>query len=253
MAAEPPAPNPPTPLGGDGSFSQAVAEQFSLSAGIGGVRGVIESVVPYTVFSLVYVVTKDLQTSIVWALVPAVVLVVWRLIARETVQQALSGVLVIVIGALLAHWTGDAVQFFLPTILKNVGLAALYLVSILAGWPLVGVVVGPLTGELFAWRDDRPRLRAYRRATWLWVGLFLVRVAVQLPLYLADQVSLLGVLNGLVLGLPLYGFTIWLTWLVLRPVPLARTPEQRTADAAERTADGVERPADAAESPERLP
>jgi hypothetical protein len=207
---------------GGGKLAQAGAADFDLAASLGGVRGVVESVLPYTVFSVVYGLGADLQWSIISALVPVVVLVVWRLIAGESLQQVISGAFGIVLGAYLAHRTGNAADFFLPSIIKNIGFAALYAGSILIRWPLIGVVVGPLTGEMFAWRDDPRRLAAYRLATWLWVGLFLVRLAVQVPLYLTGQVTLLGTLNGLVLGLPLFALTIWLCWLVLKPVPLAK-------------------------------
>lgn len=248
MAADhDPAVGGPAPAPRVSKVAAAAAPQFDLAASIGGVRGVIESVLPYTVFSLVYAVTKDLQTSIVVAMVPVVVLVIWRLIARETLTQAISGALVILFGAWWANHTGDAKDFFLPNILKNAGFGVGYLISILVRWPLVGVVIGPVTGEMFAWRDDPRRLRAYQWATGLWVGMFAVRVAVQLPLFLTDQAALLGLLNGLVLGIPLYVLTIYLSWLVLRPVPLARTPDQRTADSAEHTAEATERTAESAE------
>lgn len=217
------------------------AQEFSLAASIGGVRGVIESVLPYTVFSLVYALTEDLQVSIIAALVPVIVLVIWRLIARETLSQAISGALVIALGAYFAQRTGSAVNFFLPNILKNAGFAVAYAISIMVRWPLIGVVVGPVTGEMFAWRQDRPRMIAYQRATWFWVGLFVVRLAVQVPLYLADNVALLGTLNGTVLGIPLFALTIWLSWLVLKPVPLAKPTAERTAEATERTAVATER------------
>ena len=218
MAAEPPR----SGLGQPGRFGQVGAQEFSLQASVGGVRGVIESVLPYTVFSLVYAVTKDLQTSIIGAAVPLAVLIVWRLIARETLTQAFSGVLGIALGAYFAHKSGKAADFFLPNILKNLGFGALYAISNLARWPLIGVVIGPMTGEMFAWRDDRPRYIAYWWATWIWVGLFLVRLGVQVPLYLADNATLLGTLNGLVLGIPLFALTIWLSWLVLKSVPLTK-------------------------------
>jgi hypothetical protein len=240
MAVEPESPAPTRRVS---KVSGVAAPEFSLAASIGGVRGVIESVLPYTVFSLVYALTKDLQTSIIASLAPVVVLVIWRLIARETLSQAISGALVIALGAFFAQRSGSAVNFFLPNILKNAGFAIVYLVSILVRWPLIGVVVGPVTGEMFAWRHDRARLSAYQVATWLWVGLFVVRLAVQVPLYLAENVTLLGTLNGTVLGIPLFVLTIWLSWLVLRGVPLAKTPEQRTAEAAERTAAATERTA----------
>jgi hypothetical protein len=251
MAAEPAAEQPQAAPLRMGKVGGVAAEEFSLAASIGGVRGVIESVLPYTVFSLVYAFTKDIQTSVIAALVPVVVLVIWRLIARETLMQAFSGAFVILLGAYLASRTHSAANFFLPNIYKNLGFGLAYLVSIVVRWPLIGIVVGPITGEMFAWREDRRRLTAYQRATWIWVGLFAVRLAVQVPLYLADNVTLLGLLNGTVLGIPLFALTIWLSWLVLKSVPLAQTPEQRAAEATEGTA--AELVADAAEDAARNP
>ena len=228
MAAEPAEPGSPPTL--TGRLGQAGGQEFSFQASVGGVRGIVESVLPYTIFSLVYAVTKDLRTSVLAAAAPLVVLVIWRLVARETLTQAISGVLGIALGAYFAHRSGKAADFFLPNILKNLGFAALYAVSNLVRWPLIGVVLGPMTGELFAWRDDRRRYAAYWWATWIWVGLFLVRLAVQVPLYLADNATLLGTLNGLVLGIPLFALTIWFSWLVLKSVPLAKPPAEQTRD-----------------------
>jgi uncharacterized protein DUF3159 len=205
-----------------GKLAQAAAPSFDLAKTIGGPRGIIESVLPYTVFSIVYGPTSNLRWSIIAAAVPVVVLVVWRLIARETLQQVVSGALGIALGAWLAQRTGNAADFFLPSIFKNIGYGAAYAVSNLVRRPLVGVVIGPLTGEMFAWRQNRSRYSAYWWATWVWVGLFAVRLLVQVPLYFADQVTLLGTLNGLVLGIPLFALTIYLSWLILRNVPLAR-------------------------------
>jgi hypothetical protein len=205
-----------------GRLGQAAAAEFDLAASVGGVRGVIESVVPYTVFSIVYAITKDLRTSILAAAAPLVVLVIWRLVVREPLTQAISGVFGIAIGAWFAHRSGRAADFFLPNILKNAGFAAVYAISILVRWPLIGVVIGPVTGEMFEWRTNRPRYAAYRSATWVWVGLFLVRLGVQIPLYVHNDPTLLGTLNGLVLGIPLFAITIWLSWLILRSVPLVK-------------------------------
>jgi hypothetical protein len=207
-----------------GGLSQAAAAEFDIAASIGGVRGVIESVVPYTVFSIVYAITKDLKPSIIAAAVPLVVLIIWRLIARETLSQALGGVFGIALGAWFAHKSGKASGFFLGSIFKNIGFTAAYVISIVVRWPLIGVILGPLLGEMFEWRQNRPRYVAYRWATWIWAGLFVVRLAVQVPLYLANNAVLLGLMNALVLGIPLFAITLWLTWLVLRTVPLAKPP-----------------------------
>ena len=74
-------------------LKQAIAEQFSLQAAIGGPRGLAESILPMTVFSIVWAFTHDVPRSVLAALVPSVVLAGWRLVAREPLTQALSGVL----------------------------------------------------------------------------------------------------------------------------------------------------------------
>ena len=84
------------------------------------------------------------------------------------------------------------------------------------------MIVGQLDGEGNQWREDPVRVRAFVRATWLWAGLFLVRLAVQLPLYLAGAVVALGIART-AMGLPLFGLGLWLTWRLVRrntpPVP----------------------------------
>ncbi|MFI7589237.1 DUF3159 domain-containing protein [Spongisporangium articulatum] len=237
---------PAAPQGGVGQLG---AEHFDLGKSVGGPRGLIESVLPYAVFSIVYGVTRDLRPAIYAAVVPVVVLAVWRLVRRESLMQAVSGVIGVLIGAYAAQRTGNAANFFVPTIIKNIGFALVYAVSALVRWPLLGLVVGsmmsatgmqeklkqekerpagsegadepePSLGEMFAdmvtWRKDPALLTAYTWATWVWVGMFAVRLAVQVPLYLADQVTLLGLLNGLVLGVPLFALTLYLSWLILR-------------------------------------
>jgi len=203
-------------------MAQAAAAQFSLSDVVGGVRGLLESVVPFAVFSGAYAITHELRPSIIAALVPAVLLALWRIVAREPLTQAISGVVGIGIGAWIASRTGNASDVFVPGILKNTASALVCAISALVRWPIVGLLIGPVTGELLAWRKDGARLAAYRLVTWIWVAMFLVRLAVQVPLWLADQTVLLGTLNAFVLGLPLFGLTVWLSWVVLRRVPPAR-------------------------------
>jgi hypothetical protein len=211
-------------------MAQAGAAEFSLSEAVGGVRGLLESVVPFAVFSAVYAITDELRPSIIAALVPAALLALWRIVAREPLTQAISGVVGIGIGAWIASRTGNASDVFVPSILKNSASAAVLLVSILVRWPLVGLVIGPVTGEMTAWRQVPARYKAYVLVTWIWVAMFAIRLAVQIPLWLADQTVLLGTLNAFVLGLPLFGLTVWLSWLVLRRVPPAK-PAPKDEDA----------------------
>ena len=204
-------------------LAAAVGEQFSLQASVGGVRGLLESVLPLTVFSVVYGVGHDLRGSVIAALAPAVALAIWRLLAREPVTQAVSGLVGLAIGAYLAFRTGRPETLFLPSIIKNAAYGGGYALSILLRWPLVGVVLGFMLGEQLHWRAVPQRARVYAWATWLWVGVFAVRLAVQVPLYLAGRAEALGVVN-IPLGLPLFGLAVWLTWVLVRRVPVAHPP-----------------------------
>jgi len=200
-------------------LAQAGAQDFSLAASIGGAWGLAEAVLPLTVFSVVYGFGRDLRVSLVAALVPSVALAVRRLLLRQSLAQSFSGLIGVALGAVLAVRSGRAEDFFLPSIWKNLGFTALYAVSALVRWPVVGVVLGPLLGEWWAWRAVPERRRAYQRVTWLWVGMFAMRLAVQVPLYLAEKAAVLGAAN-VPLGLPLFGVVVWLSWLMLRRVPV---------------------------------
>src|SRR3954467_13904000 len=137
-------------------LKQAIAEQFSLQATIGGPRGLAESILPMTVFSVVWAFTHDVPRSVLAALVPPVLLAGWRLVAREPLTQAVSGVLGIALGAGIALYTGPPQGFFIPGILKNVGFGAVYAISALVRWPLIGVLLGFTLGEDLNWRRVRP-------------------------------------------------------------------------------------------------
>jgi hypothetical protein len=202
-------------LPGRGGLAQAIAEEFSAQASLGGPRGLLEAVLPLTVFSVAYALTGNVLACVVAALVPAAALSFWRLLAREPIVQALSGVLVLALGGYIAVRTGRAENLFVLQLLKNIGFAVVLMVSVLVRWPLIGVFLGLLRGEDGRWRSDPGRLRVYTRATWVWTGMFGVRLAIQLPLWLTGQAALLGLVN-IPLGLPLYVGVLWITWRLVR-------------------------------------
>jgi hypothetical protein len=210
--------------GSQAGLAQAIGEQFSLQASVGGVRGLVESVLPVAVFSVVYAMTKDLGPSAWGALGVSVLLVLVRLLSRQPVSQAVSGMFGVLVGVLVAFATGRPVDFFLMTILKNVGLMLFYLGTLVVGWPFVGVMLGFLLGEQTHWRQVPERRRVYALATWVWVAMCLIRLTVEIPLYLADNVEGLGAVS-VPLGLPLYGTVLLLTWVLVRRVPVARPDE----------------------------
>lgn len=196
-------------------------------AAIGGVRGVFEAVVPSLVYIVLFVFTNDARLS---ALVPgglAVLLILVRLVRREPVASALSGMLGVGIAVLITLITGRGVDYFLSGFVINIIWGIGLFISIVVGWPAVGLIIGMLRGDMRAWRRDT-RLR--RTATWLtvlWLGLFVARLAVQLPLYLSEQVEALGVAR-IAMGVPLFALVIGATWLGIRR--LGKTSDEQIAE-----------------------
>ena len=191
---------------------------------LGGKKGLFDSGIPALVFLIVFNLRDDVRDAAFVALALSGLITVIRLIKREKLQNAISGIVGVLICYLLVRSTGKAEDFYLPGLFINAGYGALYLLTNLAGWPIIGVVLGPLLGEDFHWRKVSERKRVYLLAGWLWVGLFLSRLLVQLPLYLAGNVNALGVAR-LVMGYPLFIACAWGTWLVIKRVPVAKKPE----------------------------
>jgi hypothetical protein len=207
-----------------------LVEELELRDAIGGLRGVVDSGLATTAFLVVYAVTGRQMAPALWAAVAAtVVLLVVRLVRREPLRQALSGVFVVAVSAVVAAATGNAANFYLLGILLQAAYAVGYLVSLVLGWPLLGVMVGPLLGEGFRWHDDPPRRRAYWWASWIWFVVFAVRLVVFVPLYLNDSVITLG-LAKLALGWPMFAVAALLSWLVLRRVPPSVAAETHETD-----------------------
>lgn len=200
-----------------------LGEDFSVLDAMGGVRGLVESVAPGVVFVAVYVATSALTPALLAAVGATLLAVVARLVQRTPVTQALAGVLGVAVGVFWAWRTGDAQDYFAYGLWTNAAYGVACLVSILVGWPLVGLVVGLLRGEGTGWRADRVLRTRYTWATWLWVGMFGLRLAVQVPLFLGASVGWLGTAR-LVMGVPLWALTLWVTWLLVRTPGSSRAP-----------------------------
>ncbi|MPV88545.1 DUF3159 domain-containing protein [Georgenia ruanii] len=207
-------------------MSQILGEDFSVAGAVGGVRGLVEAVAPGLVFVVVFIATGALVPPLVASLAVAVLAMIVRLAQRTAVTQAAGGLVGVLIGVVWAWRSGAAENYFAMGLWTNAAYAVALLVALVAGWPAVGVVVSLLKGEGFAWRKD-PALLARRRrfviATWLWIGMFLLRLAVQVPLYLDASVAWLGTAR-IVMGVPLWALTLWATWVLVREprAPAAR-------------------------------
>lgn len=186
---------------------------------VGGPWGMAETALPAVAYVVAYTASgQETNVAAGVAVALALVLAVVRLAKRESPRHALSGLVGVAFAAFIAARSGKAENFFLPGLLLNLAYGSAFLISIAVRWPLVGVIVGQLDGEHKGWRDDPRRYRAFARASWLWAGLFGVRLAVQLPLYLASAVVALGIART-AMGVPLFALGIWLTWLLVRRMP----------------------------------
>jgi hypothetical protein len=149
------------------------------------------------------------------ALGAGVVVCAIRLARGRRPAAGLAGLLGVAVAVLVALYTGRAVDFFLLQIVSNAASALAWSVSIAVRWPLLGLVVGAALGQRTRWRRDPDLLRGYRRASWVWVGQYLLRLAVFIPLYLAGAVYALGIAR-VALTWPLVMACIALSWPVLR-------------------------------------
>lgn len=188
----------------------------ALGSALGGPLGVAESVLPAVVFVVVVTATgQDITAAAISALGVAAALTLARLVRRQTPVYAVTGVLGVAVAGYIASRTGRPQDFFLPGLLANLAYAGAFLVSIAVRWPLLGVIVAGASGRGMEWREDPVRRRAYTRASWVWVCLFTLRLAVQLPLYLAGALVALGTAR-VAMGVPLFAVGAWLSWLLVR-------------------------------------
>lgn len=173
-----------------------------LSTALGGRRGVVESAIPTIVFTLSWLISHELKTSLIVGVGSAVVLLAARLIQRSNPQFVLNALVGIGIAALFASRSGEAKDVFLPGILYNGGYAVVMVFTILIGWPIVGFMVGSVTGDPTAWHADKAMVTLCSRLTWLLALPCVLRVLVQYPLWAGDHVALLAT-SKIILGWPL--------------------------------------------------
>lgn len=218
---------------GDGEFGRQVAAAAERSGlglargetltgrdllgALGGVRGLAEAILPGLVFLVVYTFTRELVPSLAASLGLAVAFTIVRLARRSSPTQAIAGLIGVAASAALALWTGRAEDNYVLGFYTNAAYGLALLISLLVGWPLLGLIVGFLMGDGIAWRSDRRKLRAMQLLTLIWLGLFVARLVVQVPFYFAGNVEALGAMR-LLMGVPLYALVLVFSWLVVRVV-----------------------------------
>lgn len=202
-----------------------MSDQKKILAALGGKKGILDSGVPSLVFLISFNVSKDLPKASVAAIGVALVLTIFRLARKDTLQHVISGLIGVAFCAFLARKTGSAENYYLPGLITNLVYGSVYTVANLLGFPILGLMLGPILGENLNWRKVEARRRAYIKASWLWVGLFAARLIVQYPLYKSGNLTALGSAR-LAMGYPLFAAVAWGSWLILKNTPTAIAPDK---------------------------
>lgn len=197
-------------------------EDFSVYEAIGGVRGMVESVLPGLLFVVMFVATRELKWTVIASGALALVQVAIRLVTRQSFLGALTGLLSVAICLVWAWLSKDARNYYLPGFLINIFWIVLLSATVLVKVPGIGALVEYVRDPVFSgfrdwlrrWRSDRPLLKAYTIVTLMWIAVFALRLLVQVPLYLTKSVGLLGTAR-LIMGIPLYALAIWISWLII--------------------------------------
>jgi hypothetical protein len=237
-AAEPSAPGTPRVL----PDRETLRKQMLGS--IGGWSGALITAIPTAVFVVVNV-TAGLRPAIYAAVGAALVLTGYRFVRKQPVQQAVSGLLGVLIAALIAARTGQARGYFLLGIWTSFLYAVPFAVSMLFRRPLVGLIwefldptptpapssaestTEPTTGPTAdstarlptvptaqPWHRCRPLLLAYTEATIAATLVFLARGLVQWKLYGANATGWLAFAR-IAMGYPLFIAAVGFSFLVV--------------------------------------
>lgn len=178
-----------------------------LSAALGGARGSFETALPTVAFVGAWTWRHDVKAAVIASGVIVLLLLMVRLATRQTPRYVLSAVVATAVAAFFALRSGRPEAAFLPGILTSAAWGAGSLLSVVVRWPLVGFIVAAgdpqMAQDPTAWRRDRGLVTVCQRLTMVLVALYAVRVVIMYPLYLAGQVTLLGVAK-IALGWPAY-------------------------------------------------
>lgn len=201
---------------------------------MGGARGSLETALPTVAFVAAWSFLQDVQVAVGASVAIVLVLLVIRLVKRQTPRYVLAAVFATGIAAFFALRSGKPEAAFLPGILTSAAWGVASLFSVVVRWPIVGFLVAAgdpkMADDPTAWRRDRGLVAVCQRLTMVLVVLYAIRVVVMLPMYLSGQVALLGVAK-IALGWPAYLIALAVMGMILvrGETPLSPT-EARVPD-----------------------
>ena len=216
-----------------------------LLASFGGWSGTVISALPLVVFVAVNAVTR-LRPAIWAAVITAVLLAGYRLIRRQSVQQAATGLFSVLVAAAIAAHTGQARGFFLLGIAGSILYGAIFAITLIIRRPLVGLLwefldPAPLPDGV-RWYRVRPCAGPTTWPPWPALAMFAARAVVQLSLFRDNRTGWLAV-TKIAMGFPLYLAGAGLRLLGGPPGPAAAArPEPERDDRRRVGGSGWQRP-----------
>ena len=232
------------PAPGSSRSSDKSSEEVSATTfvdALGGGRGLFDSAVPATVFVLARLITGDLTTAVVVAVAAGLLIIAFRRLRGQPLQQAASGFFGLAVAVVVARATGKGEGFFLPGIVITAGMGVGFVISLLAGRPAVGAALAAYDEKYAGWRDHPPLYRAARICTAVWAATFFIRAGIATVVYNrpGDNDGLLLVVVNAVKWPLIIGAAL----LTVRMVRRAGLPEVEAAAAsasvAEHAAEGL--------------
>lgn len=213
-----------------------------MSAGLGGVRGMLEAGVPGLVFTIAWLVVKDLKVALIASAATAAIFLAVRLVQRSSLQYVGNAIFGILIGfavVRLAQSMGgtaeeQALAYFLPGILISIGYTVVVGGLCLIGWPIFGFFIGAASGDPLEWHQDKQIVKLCTRLTWLFLAPGAIGAAIQGPIWFLAwsgaidrdwAILALGILRtglGWALRIACYGTMIWLLARNHTPVQQAK-------------------------------
>lgn len=194
------------------STNRVSAERLLAQAG--GVSGLIYSSLPVVTF-VIASSFAGLLAAIGSAVGVAALVLLWRLIRRESTQPAVAGFFGVAVCALIAYLVGQSKGYFLLGIWMSLFWAVVFAVSVVIRRPVVGYLWSWASGRDRSWRDVARAVYAFDVATLSWTLVFAARFVVQRLLYDANMTGWLGVAR-IGMGWPLTVLAALVTYAAIK-------------------------------------
>lgn len=210
---------------GKSAVGKAVAAETArdaIAAATGGWRAQIEAVVPSVLFIVSLVISGDVNLSVIAPIAFSVLAILLRIIQTQDVTASIGGLVGVLVAAGLSLLSGQGKNYFVVGLWTSGIFAIVFLVSMLVKRPIAGVIVNLIADkpegkhvEEIPWYVQKAKFRKALLVTAVWTVMFILRLSVQLPLYLSGEEVALGIWR-LALGIPLFIPVVLFSWVILR-------------------------------------